>query len=151
MSWTWTVTVFGGKYCKNDGTESATNRYSITRNLDNSVSHKIGYKFEWNASAGGSKYNGGWRLCLTVDGQVVESLPLDEDCEYDIKSDAGAVNTLVIKDGAAKMTQADCPDKICVNHRAISLSGESIICLPHKVVVSVVDEKSSDSEIDAVA
>ena len=88
---------------------------------------------------------------IEVDGQVVESLPLDEDCEYDIKSDAGAVNTLVIKDGAAKMTQADCPDKICVNHRAISLSGESIICLPHKVVVSVVDEKSSDSEIDAVA
>ncbi|MGN1122931.1 MAG: NusG domain II-containing protein [Eubacterium sp.] len=88
---------------------------------------------------------------IEVDGQVVESLPLDEDCEYDIKSDGGAVNTLVIKDGAAKMTQADCPDKICVNHRAISLSGESIICLPHKVVVSVVDEKSPDSEIDAVA
>lgn len=72
MSWTWTVTVIGGKYCKSDGTESNTNPYTITKYLDNSVPHEIGYKFEWDASAGGSKYNGGWKLCLTVDGQVVK-------------------------------------------------------------------------------
>lgn len=72
MSWTWTVTVFGGNYCRDDGTESDTNKYSITRSLDNRVPHEIGYKFEWDASAGGSKYNGGWQLCLTVGGQVVE-------------------------------------------------------------------------------
>lgn len=95
--------------------------------------------------------NSGEYVQIEVDSQVVEVLPLDKDCEYEIKSDSGAVNTLVIKDGCAKMTQADCPDKICVNHKAISLSGESIICLPHKVVVCVIDEKSSDSEIDAVA
>ena len=72
MGWTWTVTVIGENYYKKDGTESNTNKYSITRYLDNSVSHEIGYKFEWNTSAGGSKYNGGWQLCLTVDGKVVE-------------------------------------------------------------------------------
>ena len=72
MSWTWTVTVIGGKYCRADGTESSTNIHTINRHLDNSVSHEIGYKFEWNTSAGGSKYNGGWQLCLTVDGEVVE-------------------------------------------------------------------------------
>ena len=72
MSWTWTVTVIGGKYCRADGTESSTNIHTINRHLDNSVSHEIGYKFEWNTSAGGSKYNGGWQLCLTVDGKVVE-------------------------------------------------------------------------------
>ena len=54
MSWTWTVTVNGGKYCKFDGTESNTNPYTITKYLDNSVPHEIGYKFEWDASAGGS-------------------------------------------------------------------------------------------------
>ena len=72
MSWTWTVTIFGGNYYKSDGTETSTNKYTINQHLDNSKSHEIGYKFEWNASAGGSTYNGGWQLCLTVDGAIVE-------------------------------------------------------------------------------
>lgn len=72
MSWTWTVTIFGGNYYRSDGTETSTNIYTINQHLDNSKSHEIGYKFEWNASAGGSTYNGGWQLCLTVDGAIVE-------------------------------------------------------------------------------
>lgn len=72
MSWTWTVTIFGGNYYRSDGIETSTNKYTINQHLDNSVSHEIGYKFEWNASAGGSTYNGGWQLCLTVDGAIVE-------------------------------------------------------------------------------
>ena len=72
MSWTWTVTVFGGNYCKKDGTESNTNRYTVNRSLDNSVEHEIGYKFQWVKGAGAGTYDGGWQLCLTVDGKVVE-------------------------------------------------------------------------------
>ena len=48
-------------------------------------------------------------------------------------------NIIIIKDGKASMAKADCPDKICVNHAAISKKGETIVCLPHKVVVEVVD------------
>ena len=58
-------------------------------------------------------------------------------------------NRLVIKDGAARMEWADCPDQICVNHRAVSRNGESIICLPNQVVVTVVS--SEESDVDAVA
>ena len=72
MSWTWTVTISGGNYYRSDGIETSTNKYTITKYLDNSGSHEIGYKFEWNANAGGSAYNGGWQLCLTVDGTIVE-------------------------------------------------------------------------------
>ena len=72
MSWTWTVTAIGGNYYRSDGSETATNKYTITKHLDNSVPHEIGYKFEWNASAGGNNFNGGWQLCLTVDGAIVE-------------------------------------------------------------------------------
>jgi hypothetical protein len=32
---------------------------------------------------------------------------------------------------------ADCPDKLCVSHREIFREGESIVCLPHRVVVTV--------------
>ena len=47
----------------------------------------------------------------------------------------------------------DCPDKICVNHAAISKKGETIVCLPHKVVVEVVDENGTQdgNQIDIIS
>lgn len=83
-------------------------------------------------------------------GEVVETFDLNEDIEktYDFDGDK---NTLVIKDGKVTVTDANCPDGICVNHMPIHRSGESIICLPHKFVVTVVDKLSDDNEIDAVA
>ncbi len=87
---------------------------------------------------------------IQVDGTVVEELPIDVDTRREITTDEGT-NVLVIENGSAYMEQADCPDGICVNHKSISKSGESIICLPHKVVISIVSSDSNDSEIDAVA
>lgn len=82
-------------------------------------------------------------------GNIIETLSIEEDFEkqYDID---GGTNTLVIKDGKVTVTQANCPDGICVNHMPIRRAGESIICLPHKFVVTVVNENGGD-EIDAVA
>ena len=57
-------------------------------------------------------------------------------------------NVLMIKDGRAQMKSADCPDQICVRQKAISKEGESIICLPNKVVVSIVG--GEEKELDAV-
>lgn len=87
---------------------------------------------------------------IEVDGAVTETFSLNEDISFEIKSDNGT-NTLVISDGSAVMTQADCPDGICANHKPINKTGESIICLPHKVVVTVINDKSNDNDIDAVA
>lgn len=97
-----------------------------------------------------SSSNFGSYVQIEIDGKITETLPLDEDTEKEIATENGGTNTLVIKDGKAKMTEANCPDGICKNHKAINRNGESIICLPHKVVVSVVDN-NSDDEIDAVA
>jgi len=46
-------------------------------------------------------------------------------------------NVLVIENGEASIKSATCPDKICVSHRKISKSGETIVCLPNKVVVEI--------------
>ena len=53
------------------------------------------------------------------------------------------------KEGKAYMSGADCPDKLCVKQKAISKKGESIVCLPHKLVVQVTD--GSAAEVDAIA
>ncbi len=92
--------------------------------------------------------SGGAYVNVEVDGKITETFPLGEDRTYTVITEKGT-NTLVIKDGFASVTEADCPDKICVRHRKINRNGESIICLPHKVVISISD-KGSD-EIDLVS
>lgn len=88
---------------------------------------------------------------VEVDGKVIDTLDINEDTTLEIETDNGGTNTLVIKDGKAKVTAANCPDGICTNHKEINKNGESIICLPHKLVVSVVNENSGGDDVDAVA
>ena len=57
-------------------------------------------------------------------------------------------NTIVIKDASIAVTDADCPDQLCVRQRSISKNGESIICLPHKLVITI--DSPEESDIDAV-
>ena len=54
----------------------------------------------------------------------------------------------MIKNGKADMTEANCPDLLCVHQKAISHQGETIVCLPNKIVVSVAG--GEESEIDTV-
>ncbi len=86
---------------------------------------------------------------VEVNGETVVQLPLAENAVYDIDTGTNVTNTLKIENGEAKMISADCPDKICVNHRSISKNNESIICLPNKVIVMIVSDTESD--IDGVA
>ena len=46
---------------------------------------------------------------------------------------------LIISDGKADMESADCPNQICVHHSAISHTGETIVCLPNRVVIEVIE------------
>ncbi len=50
-----------------------------------------------------------------------------------------------IHDGKADVTEADCPDKLCVHQKAISKTHETIVCLPNKVVVEVTGEGERSS------
>ena len=89
--------------------------------------------------------DGAGKVTVKVNGELKGTYSLAEDQTIE---NNGGTNILQIKNGKADMTEADCPDQLCVNQRAISRQGESIICLPHKVVVEV--ESSESSELDAV-
>ena len=84
---------------------------------------------------------------VKIDGEIYGTYPLDEDIRERIESADGGYNILVISDGKASIEKANCPDKICVNHRAIHYSGDSVVCLPHKLTVTVVG--GQEDEIDA--
>lgn len=91
----------------------------------------------------------GDQVQITIDGTVYGTYSLSKEQKIQIPDASGATtNVLLIKDGKAKMIEANCPDKLCEYQNAISKSGESIICLPNKVVVTVTGEQDDDT-IDA--
>ena len=94
-------------------------------------------------------YNGfgmekGSQIVITVNDEIFGSYSLNEEQTIPIDEH----NTLKISNGQADMIWADCPDELCIKQKPISKSGENIICLPNKVVVSVISDKQN--EIDAI-
>ncbi|MCD7708891.1 MAG: NusG domain II-containing protein [Clostridiales bacterium] len=91
----------------------------------------------------------GW-VVVTVDGEEYGRYRLSEEQEIEITdADGNVTNWLEISDGKANMTAADCPDKLCVKQGTISRTGENIVCLPNRVVVSV--ERGKEDGLDAIA
>lgn len=74
---------------------------------------------------------------ITVDGELYGSWPLSDDCEVNVMIDGKTTNVMEIRDGKADMTEADCPDQLCVHQKAISKDRETIVCLPNRVVVQI--------------
>ena len=78
-------------------------------------------------------------VLVTVDGESFGVYSLSKDTVVDIRTgeDGEHLNRLVIRDGKAFVELATCPDGSCADRKPISRQGESIVCLPHKVVISV--------------
>lgn len=80
---------------------------------------------------------------LTLEGKVVMEVSLDRDGSYALKEDPSI--RFVVKDGAAAFTDADCPDKICENEGFLSKDGQTAVCLPRKVSLTIVKAGESDA------
>lgn len=80
---------------------------------------------------------------VTVDGEVLGTYRLDQDQTVQIQK----TNVLVIENGKADMTDANCPDQLCVHQKAISKSGETIVCLPNKVIVTIIGAEESAEDV----
>lgn len=89
----------------------------------------------------------GKTVTVSVDGEQAGSYALDRDLELLIHGYNGFSLTLVIAGGQAHVEDATCPDLICQHHAPVSGSGEQIVCLPARVVVTVSGEEAG---IDAV-
>ena len=85
---------------------------------------------------------------VTVDGEEIGRYRLDKPLETEIVSAFGR-NVLVIADGKASVIEADCPDGLCVSQGAICYEGETIVCLPHRLIVAI--EGGTAGEIDGIA
>lgn len=87
---------------------------------------------------------------VRVSAQQYGSYDLHTDQEIEIHGKDGGYNLLQIRDGKASITQASCPDLLCVHQGAVSRQGESIICLPNEVVVEIIAAKE-EATYDALS
>ncbi len=90
----------------------------------------------------------GNEAAVTVDGQLVLTVPLSREATVTVGENRGFRNVVEVSGGRVRVTDADCPDRLCVRQGWIRYSGESIVCLPHKLVVTV---RGSEHDLDAVA
>lgn len=72
-------------------------------------------------------------VAVTIDDELYETYSLDKDIVIVLETG----NTLVIENNEAYISMSTCKDKVCINHGRISAIGETIICLPHKLVIEV--------------
>ena len=79
-------------------------------------------------------------------GSVIATYSLSKSGEYELN---GGTNILVIENGAAYLRDANCPDKTCVKTGKIRYVGQSIVCLPNKISVTV--RGSADNSVDLVS
>ena len=96
----------------------------------------------------GNKVEGD-RVVVKINGIEAQSCSLSENTELEIKTGENNenINVVVIENGTVRVTEADCPDGICKDYRPISFVGQTIVCLPHKVVVEIVGE-TTDMDLD---
>lgn len=89
------------------------------------------------------------RAVVRQNGAVLCTLPLKADAEKEILSpDGSGFNLVRVQSGTVCIADADCPDRTCVRMGAISRAGETLVCLPHRLTITL--EGAASSALDAV-
>lgn len=97
-----------------------------------------------------AKDQGGARVVIHDGNGEERSLSLDEDATIEVATHLGA-NTVVVEDGTARITAADCPKHSCTHQQPISRPGEQLVCLPHQLWVEVVEPGDKGTQLDEAA
>ncbi|WP_165004995.1 MULTISPECIES: NusG domain II-containing protein [unclassified Enterococcus] len=86
---------------------------------------------------------------LRVDGTEIKTFPLvsgKESYTYTYKDSHGDYNLIEVDGDRIRIKEADCDDQICVRRGWAAKNGETIVCLPHKLVIEVRSTDGSDED-----
>lgn len=90
-------------------------------------------------------------LEVRQNGRVLKILPLNRDIKETIYSENGGTNTFSIQNGSVSMVEADCGDHTCIQTGSIQENGESIVCLPHRLVLQITSsEENTETKPDGI-
>ena len=90
-------------------------------------------------------FSEGNTVVISVGGKEIGRYPLDADREIKIDTEYGH-NTVTIRSGTVSVTESDCPNHDCERFGAVSKPVQSILCIPHRLVVRITGE----TDVDAV-
>lgn len=90
----------------------------------------------------------GSRVEIRLNGKLYGSYSLAEDRTIRIEN-RKKYNVVQIRNGKVSVTEASCKNQICVEHAPISKTGETIVCLPNKLSVTIPGK--GDDQYDAVS
>ncbi len=76
-----------------------------------------------------------------INGSVTHQFDLSSNHSFFVDNGTGGTNQLVINNGMVSITDANCPDKLCVHQGRITQTGQLITCLPNKVVVIITSKE----------
>ena len=83
-----------------------------------------------------AKAAGELTVCITIDGETVERCALRAYTGGTYES-RGYTLTVAAEGGAVRVSESDCPNQDCVHSGAISRAGQSVVCLPARVAVTL--------------
>jgi len=86
-------------------------------------------------------------VLVEVDGRPAYTFPVTVDKEVTVKGKSGEA-VIEIKDKRVRISEAHCPNQICVKQGWVSRG--VIVCLPNRIVVIVGGKGRSEKNIDAV-
>lgn len=92
----------------------------------------------------------GNQVVVEVNGTVVKtfSLPQKTLVEYKVEIDEDDYNLVQVEGNRVRVVEATCPEQVDVRAGWISKPGQTLVCLPHKMVVSIAGKKMSNDEVD---
>lgn len=88
----------------------------------------------------------GATVAVEINGETVAEYPLMIDAVYTLN---GGTNILTIENGTARISESSCPDHICENKGKIKYVGQTIVCLPNRLTVTV--KGNADGGVDLVS
>ena len=88
-------------------------------------------------------------VIVSVNGSEIARYALSEEITEDIQGMKNGHVRLVIHDREADVTEASCPDQLCVHQAKISKSGEMIVCPPNRIVISIAGDHNT-MDLDAI-
>lgn len=88
----------------------------------------------------------GTTVRISVNGEIYKEVPLNKDAKIVVESEFGK-NTVVIRKGVVYINDSDCSNKLCEDSAA-SRAGESIVCLPNRLSVTI--ENEEEQEVDVI-
>ena len=88
---------------------------------------------------------------VTVDGTEAERIPLKDfpDLERTYSGNGYTLRVSLSPEGI-RVEEADCPTQDCVHTGHISRGGQSIVCLPARVIIQLEGGAQVDTGVDAV-